>query len=308
MMLPYGLKIETVSSGFDALNKIKRGDKYDIIFMDHMMPKMDGIETTKKLHEAGYTHPIVALTANALAGTATMFLENGFDGFISKPIDLRELNSLLNRMIRDKQPPEVLEEARRQVQQQKIDFKLNQHKRDFSKIVIQDIKKALAALEDMLPKIRSGSEAEIGLFTTTVHGMKSALLNIGEAELSAVALNLERAGGAGEVTEIATDTPAFMDALRTVIKKHTPDEANQTDEISDEDKAYLAEKLSEIKTACQRIQKRVAKTALDELKSNAWPREVNELIDEISMCLLHGEFKKIVSVVDDNEYIKKPGS
>ncbi|MCL2441364.1 MAG: ATP-binding protein, partial [Treponema sp.] len=189
MLLPYGLTIETVLSGVGAVEKIKEGNKYDIIFMDHMMPVMNGIETTKIIRDMGYTNPIVALTANAVAGIAAMFLENGFDGFMSKPIDTRELNSLLNRLIRDKQSPEEIEAARKQIKIQKPVNGSNpatkfpaypatkfpaQNKNDFSKIVIQDIKKALAVMEDILPKINNGGEADISLFTTTVHGIKSA--------------------------------------------------------------------------------------------------------------------------------------
>jgi CheY-like chemotaxis protein len=74
--------------------------------MDHMMPKMNGTEATKTLRDIGYTKPVVALTANAVAGSSEMFLQSGFDGYISKPIDLRELNAILNRFIRDRQPPE----------------------------------------------------------------------------------------------------------------------------------------------------------------------------------------------------------
>jgi len=77
-----------------------------------MMPKMDGVETTKKIRNMGYTGTIVALTANAVAGQSEVFLESGFDDFISKPIDVRQLNSILNKRIRDKQPAEVLEAAR----------------------------------------------------------------------------------------------------------------------------------------------------------------------------------------------------
>jgi len=99
LLSPYGLHIETVNSGFDAIEKIKNNQTYDIIFMDHMMPDMDGIKTTKLLREMGYTHPIVALTANAVIGQKEMFLSNGFDGFISKPIDSRELNHILVEFI-----------------------------------------------------------------------------------------------------------------------------------------------------------------------------------------------------------------
>jgi len=75
--------------------------------MDHMMPKMDGIETTQKLRERGYKGPIVALTANALVGNDEMFLQNGFDGYISKPIDVRRLNAILNQFVRDRWAPSL---------------------------------------------------------------------------------------------------------------------------------------------------------------------------------------------------------
>jgi CheY-like chemotaxis protein len=63
--------------------------------MDHMMPEMDGVETTRKLREQGFTGTIVALTANAMAGNAEMFLQNGFDSFLAKPIDAAELGDVL---------------------------------------------------------------------------------------------------------------------------------------------------------------------------------------------------------------------
>ncbi|MCL2457004.1 MAG: ATP-binding protein [Defluviitaleaceae bacterium] len=94
----YELDIDTADSGFAALEKIKNAT-YDIIFMDHMMPEMDGIETTKKMRESGYRGKIVALTANALVGNDEMFIQNGFDGFIPKPIDTQLLHKILNKFI-----------------------------------------------------------------------------------------------------------------------------------------------------------------------------------------------------------------
>jgi len=114
LMTPYELQIDSAESGFAAIEMIEKGNEYDIVFMDHMMPQMDGIETTKRLRDMGYTRPIVALTANAVVGQSNLFLNNGFDDFISKPIDIRNLNVVLNRMIRDKQPTEVLEAVRLQ--------------------------------------------------------------------------------------------------------------------------------------------------------------------------------------------------
>ena len=107
----YGLKIEVCDSGEAAIEKVSQGNVYDIIFMDQMMPGMNGTETMKALRAFGYTHPIVALTANALIGQAGGFLRDGFDGFISKPIQTMHLNTILTKYIRDKQPPEVLEAA-----------------------------------------------------------------------------------------------------------------------------------------------------------------------------------------------------
>jgi len=106
MMSQYGLEIDTALSGFKALELVESGKTYDVIFMDHMMPQMDGMETTQKLRESGYTGCIVALTANALVGNSDMFLENGFDGFVSKPIDIVQLDTILNKFVRDKHPDE----------------------------------------------------------------------------------------------------------------------------------------------------------------------------------------------------------
>jgi len=107
ILLSYKLEVEMADSGIAAIEKITNGKKYDVIFMDHMMPKMDGIETTKKLRELGYKGFIVALTANALVGNDKMFENNGFDEFLPKPIDLDQLNTILNKFVRDMHPQEA---------------------------------------------------------------------------------------------------------------------------------------------------------------------------------------------------------
>jgi len=98
----YEIAVEMVESGQEAVDRIKNGEEFDIIFMDHMMPGMNGVEATKIMRGLGYTLPIVALTANALKDAAKMFMSNGFSGFISKPIDIEKLNIYLERFIRDK--------------------------------------------------------------------------------------------------------------------------------------------------------------------------------------------------------------
>ena len=97
----YHMVIDTAESGREALYKFERND-YDVIFMDHMMPEMDGMEAMKKLRFLAEQNrkavKIVALTANAISGAREMFLNAGFDGFISKPIHIADFERLMNRI------------------------------------------------------------------------------------------------------------------------------------------------------------------------------------------------------------------
>ncbi|MDR2159572.1 MAG: response regulator [Treponema sp.] len=107
MLLPYGLEIDCVSSGPEAIKLVREGRPYQIIFMDHMMPGMDGIEAARIIHnetgvEYAKTVPIIALTANAIAGNDEMFLRNGFQAFLSKPIDTVKLDQILNTWVRNR--------------------------------------------------------------------------------------------------------------------------------------------------------------------------------------------------------------
>ena len=93
----YNFQIDHCTNGKDCVYKIKTGTKYDIIFMDHMMPEMDGIETLHTIQKLDMFEipPVVALTANAITGMKEMYLEEGFDDYISKPINIKELDKLI---------------------------------------------------------------------------------------------------------------------------------------------------------------------------------------------------------------------
>jgi len=216
MMSHYGLSVEAVSSGFEAIDKIKNGEIYDIIFMDHMMPKMDGMETTKILRESGYTHPIVALTANALIGQAKIFMENGFDDFISKPIDIRQLNTVLKKFIHNKQTPEVIAKAKETVSV-KSDPAVPAVNPVLLSFFAKDAENALPILESALAGIDTISDDDIQLYAVTAHGIKSALVNIGRTELSQKAYALEKAGKAKDKTIIKQQTQELVDALKKII-------------------------------------------------------------------------------------------
>jgi signal transduction histidine kinase/CheY-like chemotaxis protein len=123
LLMPYGLQVDTVLSGQEAVDRIRAEEvRYDLVFMDHMMPGIDGIEATRIIrNEIGSPYAqqvvIVALTANAVEGNKEMFLNNGFNDFISKPIDLKRLDMVLNHWIRNKQSETTLQEAENQGQE-----------------------------------------------------------------------------------------------------------------------------------------------------------------------------------------------
>ncbi len=96
----YKFNITCLQSGAEAIEKIKGGARYDLIFLDHMMPLMDGIQTLKTLKNLGGVKvpPVIALTANAMVGMKEFYLKEGFDGYISKPINREELQVLLNNI------------------------------------------------------------------------------------------------------------------------------------------------------------------------------------------------------------------
>jgi len=107
MLRKYKIHVDCVLSGQAAIDKIKLEEPvYDAIFMDHMMPEIDGVETTAKIRALGtkyaQTVPIIALTANAIAGNEQMFLENGFQAFLPKPINIKSLDLAVKRWVRDK--------------------------------------------------------------------------------------------------------------------------------------------------------------------------------------------------------------
>ena len=100
LLKDYKVQVESVISGFECLDKVNEGNKYDLILLDDMMPKMSGVETLKKLKSIeGYNIPTVALTANAISGMREKYLNDGFDDYLSKPIDKNELTTIINKFL-----------------------------------------------------------------------------------------------------------------------------------------------------------------------------------------------------------------
>ena len=290
-MKPYRLQIDTAMSGFEAIEKIKAGKVYDIVFMDHMMPEMDGIETTKNLRGLGYTSPIVALTAT-LAGQENMFLQNGFDDYMSKPIDARRLNAVLTKLVRDKQPPDVIEAARLQKSDEPDsgDEQLRENALLLQSFM-RDARKTIALLHDLFQNPDFENEGVLQKFTATVHGIKSALANIGESELSGVAFKLEQAGRTRNIEFIEASASEFLKDLCELAERLDP---QQDDEAGvDEDIEALRDRLLAIQGMCADYNRKGAMELLVDVKGCS--KKTRAIFDSIREYVHHSDFDEAES-------------
>jgi len=217
LLQPYKLTVDTADNGRAAIEKVESGEKYDIIFMDYMMPGMDGIETARAIQALGYEQPIVALTANTMQ--SELFTNNVFSGFISKPIDINRLNAYLLRLIRDKQPQEILVAAQAQVQYEEpepikhiggISARLRES-------FITDATRSQEIIRAVVERDFLDDNS-IKLYIIHTHALKSALYNVGETILSAIAGALEQAGREGDIHTMRDMTDGFLNRLNQTTK------------------------------------------------------------------------------------------
>jgi len=237
-------------------------------------------------------------------------LDNGFDGFIPKPIDSRELNHLLNKFILNKKPAEVIEAARLEQRKNKIKdanfSSLSQSPAqsdarafEIEKFFIHDAENAIKVLGSLFSEGSDLDDEDYELFIITVHGMKSALANIGEKEMSDTAFNLEKAGETRDIDFMSGFTPEFIQRLKSLIEMFKQPENDAVTEINAEETSFLLHRLSSIKTACAAYDKKAAKTNLKELKQKTWPQNITNTLDEIAILLLHSEFKSVMIAAEE---------
>jgi CheY-like chemotaxis protein len=248
LMLPYGLSIDTALSGPEAIEKIKaagEGDeasRYDIIFMDHMMPGMDGLEAVKIIRnelagDYGGTVPIVALTANALVGNERMFLAHGCNAFISKPIDVMHLDAVLNTWVRDKQSAEILKKAELKLAEIKkekqdvsvepgnislegIDFTQGRERYNGEAAYLEILRAwrlhTPALLETMKNSLSPENLAE---YAIAVHGLKGSSYGILANDVGKQAQELEALAKAGDFSGVQALNDGFIKMVETLMLK-----------------------------------------------------------------------------------------
>ncbi len=231
LLNPLKMKIDTALSGKDAV-LMTTDKRYDIIFMDHMMPEMDGVETTRVIRRLLGNNgqvPIIALTANAVEGTAEMFINEGMNDFVTKPIEMRVIISKLHKWL----PPEKIEKNRdKKTNAARLnanrDNKASQTTTDIS-IEGLDVKRAMEFLgnenlfwsvlkeyyrviDKKCAMIQEYEQKEQWKeYTVEVHALKSASKQIGALDLAQVAEQMEAAGNAGNAALIHKITPGMLE-------------------------------------------------------------------------------------------------
>ncbi|MCL2011049.1 MAG: ATP-binding protein, partial [Synergistaceae bacterium] len=225
LLASYEMTVDTCLSGNEALSMVREND-YDLVLMDHMMPGMDGIETTAAIRALGGDFeklPIAALTANAITGMKEMFLANGFDDFMTKPIEIPKLHQLIERWV----PEGFRAAARRIAVPAEMPFEIEGL--DTTKgMAMSGGSEAL--YREVLELYRRDADARIGFlnasyaerdlkdFITHAHALKSASASIGAAALSEKASALEEAGKRGDMVFIREHTDEFRDRLVDITK------------------------------------------------------------------------------------------
>lgn len=229
----YGIDAELAESGEECLNAVKK-QTYDIIFMDQMMPGMDGVETLSRLREikkGNKSTPVIALTANALVGVKEEMLEEGFDDFLGKPMDLTELENVLIRFLKELQ--EEMPEAGREetgfaaetagryesLIRKGIDvqagIELCGGEESYLEVLKAFVTNAPVQQRSLSQSLKLGDYRR---YTVSVHALKSAAASIGALKLSEISRMHEEAGNKENIAYINEDFVNLIEEYGEIVK------------------------------------------------------------------------------------------
>ncbi|MDR2487692.1 MAG: response regulator [Clostridiales Family XIII bacterium] len=315
MMRGYGMTIDTATSGQEAIDMLQMPDvHYDAVFMDHMMPEMDGIEALERIRALespawAKDIPIIALTANALVGSQKMFLERGFQDFLSKPIDVIRLNNVLGRWVRDKEKEsaclalglgskdsEETEETtafRRAFGSCPIDTERGLEQ--FGKVSAfrQVIESYTKHTPDLLEMCLTPTVDNLASYAVTVHGIKGSSYGIFARKVGKAAEELEHKAKAGDFVYILTNNASFIEQVRALIVSlqealsWSEGDKPQKDTVD----RGLAQRLIE---ACRRFDVDSVDEAVEEIATFSY-RDAPDLSGQLKQLALTSDFPGIAA-------------
>ena len=231
------IQIDTATSGMEAIEKVKH-KKYHMIFLDHRMPEMDGIQTFHAMEELednlNKGVPVIALTANAISGSREMYVKEGFDNYMSKPVDPAKLEEMILSYLPEdlvQKPGDaeyVLDEGGDEEEKKALQELIQINGIDYraaiercgsavaAKNVMKDFWLAIDERSGLIDKYEQ--DRNIKDYTIYVHGLKSSAKAVGATELSEKAEYLESCGNAGNTREIEELTPELLEMYRSYNK------------------------------------------------------------------------------------------
>ena len=232
------IQIYTAESGYECLHLVTK-HKYDIIFLDHRMPGIDGIETLQKMkvlpHNLNKETPVISLTANAVSGARAEYMKAGFQDYLTKPINAPALETMLIKYLpKDKVviSKETLESEQAAAEKAVPEWLKQVEGLDvFAGIThCGGVELYLEALTVFAQSVANGAKEIEDFFndedwknyTTKVHALKSSARVVGAKELSDRAKRLEDAGNSGYVNEIQENTPELLKLYRSYESKLAP--------------------------------------------------------------------------------------
>jgi CheY-like chemotaxis protein/HPt (histidine-containing phosphotransfer) domain-containing protein/PAS domain-containing protein len=329
MLRLHGIDCEAATSGMEALEKIARARaenaQYDLVFMDHMMPKMDGIETTLRIRGSGDGLVIVALTANSVEGVKEALIASGMNDYLAKPI--RE--DLLNDMLRKWLPKEKIVDAvspygdiggdgatetsdliqtsgliRRLNELGELDLQSSLRRVNG---MVEVYEQSVGIVARRMPEVvdtlrRCLEEKQIKNFAIEVHGMKSSLANIGAMALSEKARLLEAAAKRGDVAFCDGNTPPFLEELRALSRKLDEALSEENRENADSKEAGstgdLKEKLTATRTLINSFSDVEAADIVREMQKFDYGSDVNMKLKKLMNCILEFDYDGTGALID----------
>lgn len=292
LLAPYHMQIDVAEDGKQALQMVQQ-KKYDMVFMDHMMPVMDGIEATEKirgLEDASYQKlPIIALSANATSEAKEMFVQAQMDDFISKPIREKELAACIRKWL----PEDLIEYGEKDGQDMDVE------KDDLLKIDGLDVEEGirncgskefyLEILGDFYRLIDSKSEKLIQCveehllrdFTIEVHALKNNARMIGAMELSRLFYQMEQLGNEEQQEEIEKAMPellALYGSYKNILSKYGEKQESEQKQVSTE---VIRETLMKLHDAVDQFDLDAADAAMKELETYALPEELKPMEEQL---------------------------
>jgi len=242
MMKPYEMNVDCVTGGQQAIDAIMaREVEYNAVFMDHMMPGMDGIEAVRRIREIGTDYakniPIIACTANAIAGSDYMFLENGFQAFLSKPIDVNRLDDIIRYWIRgriagplpDELAPAPAEDAGFEALMRsdknfydslmgEINVEKGTERFGGDAAVYIDVLRSFAVnTRPMLEILRQVDEDSLADYRIMVHGIKGSSRGVCAAATGDIAEEMEEAAKRGDIEYVRNNNLKLIENLEKLI-------------------------------------------------------------------------------------------